>query len=68
MKLIYGRTNKIVDTNMRDAQIGARKNKSVRNHLFFLNLILSDVMATKNNESIDINVLDLTRCLIKKRF
>ena len=53
---------------MRDAQIGARKNKSVRNHSFFLNLILSDVMATKNNESIDINVLDLTRCLMQKRF
>ena len=32
--------------------------QSVRNYLFVLNLILSDVMATKKKESIDKNVLD----------
>ena len=47
MKLIYGRTYPLVDTNMSDAQIGARKRKSVRNHLFVLNSVLSDVMKTK---------------------
>ena len=34
MKLIYDRTYQKVDQSMTDGQIGARKHKSVRNHLF----------------------------------
>ena len=37
MKLIHERTYEIVSSSMTDAQIGARKHKSVRNHLFILN-------------------------------
>ena len=58
MKMIYGRTYQTVDQNMSDAQIGARKGKSVRNHLFVLNAILSDVMSSKKKQAIDINILD----------
>ena len=58
MKLIYGRTYKIVKSNMSDAQIGARKKKGVRNHLSVLNSILSDVTAITKKEAVDINVLD----------
>ena len=43
---------------MTDAQIGARKHKSVRNHLFVLNSIICDVMSSKKKESIDLNVMD----------
>ena len=58
MKLIYNRTYHIIDQNMSDAQIGARKKKSVRNHLFVLNAILSDVMTSKSKVPVDINVMD----------
>ena len=58
MKLIYGRTYEVVDKNMTDSQIGARKKKSVRNHLFVLNSILSDVMSSKNKEPVDLNIMD----------
>ena len=58
MKLVYERTYETIDTNMTDAQIGARKHKSVRNHLFVLNSIISDVMSSKKKESIDLNVMD----------
>ena len=58
MKMIYGRTYEIVDKNMSDAQIGARKGKSVRNHLFVLNAILSDVLSSKKKQAIDISILD----------
>jgi hypothetical protein len=58
MKMIYGRTYETVDQNMSDAQIGARKRKSVRNHLFVLNSIVSDVMSNKKKEAIDLNILD----------
>ena len=58
MKLVYGRTYDTVNENMSDAQIGARKGKGVRNHLFVLNSIISDVNNSKKKEPIDINVMD----------
>ena len=58
MKSIYGRTYETVDQNMSDAQIGARKRKSVRNHLFVLNSNVSDVMSNKKKRAIDLNILD----------
>ena len=58
MKLVYDRTYEIVASNMTDAQIGARKNKSVRNHLFILNSIISDVMSAKKKDPIDLNIMD----------
>ena len=58
MKLIYNRTYEKVNASMTDSQIGARKKKSVRNHLFILNSIISDVMGSVKKEPIDINVMD----------
>ena len=58
MKLIYNRTYEKVDDSMTDSQIGARKKKSVRNHLFILNAIISDVMGSVKKEPIDLNVMD----------
>ena len=43
---------------MTDAQIGAQRNKSVRNHIFVLNSIISDVMASKKKDPIDVNIMD----------
>ena len=53
MKLIYERTYPKVELSMTDSQIGARKNKSVRNHLLILNTILSDVMGSVRKEPIE---------------
>ena len=58
MKLIYERTYDILDSTMTDSQIGARKKKSVRNHLFILNSILSDVMSSINKEPVDLSIMD----------
>ena len=58
MKLIHERTYTKVSSSMTDAQIGARKHKSVRNHLFVLNSIISDVMSTKKKNPIDLNIMD----------
>ena len=38
MKLVHETTYDIVSLNMTNSQIGARKDKSVRNHLFVKNL------------------------------
>ena len=58
MKLIYERTYPKVELSMTDSQIGARKHKSVRNHLFVLNTILSDVMSSVKKEPIDLSIMD----------
>ena len=58
MKIIHEHAYETVTSNMTDAQIGARRNKSVRNHLFILNSIISDVMASKKKEPVDINIMD----------
>ena len=58
MKLVHERTYEIVSDTMTDSQIGAKRNKSVRNHLFVLNSIISDVMSSKKKEPIDLNIMD----------
>ena len=58
MKLIYERTYEKVNISMTDAQIGARKHKSVRNHLFILNSIISDVMSSNKKNPIDLTIMD----------
>ena len=58
MKMIHERTYKKVSSSMTDSQIGAKKNKSVRNHLFVLNSIISDVLSSKKKQPIDLSILD----------
>ena len=58
MKLIHDRTYELVSSSMTGAQIGARRKMSVRNHIFILNSILSDVLSSKKKNSIDLNILN----------
>jgi hypothetical protein len=58
MKLIHDRTYETVAHSMTDSQIGAQKKKSVRNHMFVLNSIISDVLGSKKKAPIDLNIMD----------
>ena len=58
MKMLHARTYDQVASSMTDSQIGAKKNNSVRNHLFILNSIISDVLSSKNKQPIDLNIMD----------
>ena len=58
MKLVHERTYDIVSSNMTDSQIGTRKGKSVRNHLFVLNSFLSDILSSKKQEPVNLNIMD----------
>ena len=42
---------------MSDSNIGARKKKNIRNHIFIINSIIYDVLSKKSNEPVDIMVL-----------
>ena len=70
MKLIYKDKYDIIEGSMSDSNIGARKKKNIRNHIFIVNSIIHDVLSNKSNEPVDIMVLDYkqmfdSECLFK---
>ena len=61
MKLIYKEEYDIIDSHMSDSNIGARKRKNIRNHIFLLNGVINEANNNKN-KSIDIVILDYKQC------
>ena len=60
MKMVYNEEYENIDSNMSDSNIGARRRKNIRNHIFILNGIINE--AIKNNKSVDIGILDYRQC------
>ena len=60
MKLVYNDNYKIVDESMSDSQVGARRNKNIRNHIFLLNGMINEAMQSKRN--IEILIYDYRQC------
>ena len=58
MKMVYNDKYSIIDKSMSDSNIGARKQKNIRNHIFVVNSVLHDVLQKKTNNPIDLMVLD----------
>jgi hypothetical protein len=61
MKLIYGDKYDIVDKNMSDSNVGARKKKNIRNHIFIINGIINEALE-KNKEPVDLVIVDYKQC------
>ena len=47
---------------MSDCQVGARKGRSVRNHIWNLNGIICDVLSRKHNIPVDVQIFDYKQC------
>ena len=62
MRLIYIDKYSAIDSNMSDSQVGGRKGKNVRNHLWILNGIICDVLSSKRKIPIDIGIFDYRQC------
>ena len=62
MKLIYNKKYNIVDKSMSTSQVGARKGKNIRNHIWVLNSIMHDVFSSIQKKTIDLQVLDFKQC------
>ena len=58
MKMIYKQKYSTIDNSMSDSNIGARKQKNIRNHIFVVNSIIHDVLKNKSQKPIDVMVLD----------
>ena len=62
MRLIYLDYYTKLDDSMSDSQVGARKGKNVRNHLWIVNGIISDILSSKTKKPIDIQIFDYKQC------
>ena len=61
MKLSYQDKYEVVDRSMSDSNVGGRKNKNIRNHIFVVNSVINEVIQNKKH-SIDIEILDYKKC------
>ena len=63
-RLVYNEKYPVLDSNMSCSNIGARKGRNIRDHLFVLNAILHDVAKDKNR-NIDLEIYDIMKCFDK---
>ena len=59
--ILYKDTYETIDTNLTDSNVGARKNKNIRNHSFVINGIINDTVS-RNKQSVDLAILDYRQC------
>ena len=64
-KLVYNDIYNIIDNNMSSSNIGARKNRNIRDHLFVINGILNEAIIAPNKTPIDIQIYDVSKCFDK---
>ena len=59
MKILHDRSYEKVALSIAVSQIGAqKKKKSVRNHLFVFNSVISDVLSSVKKSPVDLTVMD----------
>ena len=58
MRLIYNTKYKKIDRNMSDCQMGGRKNKGCKNNIFVINGIIHEVLRSKKNKAIVLQIYD----------
>ena len=62
-KMIYNDKYDTIEQSMSGSNIGARKGKNIRDHLFVINAVINDV--TKNKKDVDIEIMDIAKCFDK---
>ena len=60
-KLIYLDKYEDIDKNMSESNIGGRKSRNIRNHLFILNGILNSVRQ-RESKPVDLQLYDIKQC------
>ena len=58
MRLIYEDKYEQINQSMSDSQVGGRKGKNIRNHIWIVNGIICDVISTKKKSPVDIQIFD----------
>jgi len=63
-KLIYNDQYSEIDSNLSDTNVGARKNRNIRDNIFVVNAITNEIVR-KRKEGIDIQIFDVYKCFDK---
>ena len=61
MKGVWSEVYDTLDENMSDSNVGGRKKKNIRNHVFIINGIINDVI-NGNADPIDVEIIDYRQC------
>ena len=61
MKMVWSEVYDTLDENMSDSNVGGRRGKSIRNHVFIINGIINDVI-NGDAEPIDVEIIDYRQC------
>ena len=67
-KIIYNDYHGTIDASMSCSNIGGRKNRNIREHLFVINGIMNDVINNKNTKEIDVEIYDAEKCFDKLEY
>ena len=62
LKLIHQDKAKIIDSHMSEFQIGGRKGRNVRDHLFVVNGVIQDTLSSVKMKPINIIIADFQLC------
>ena len=60
-RLIYNDEYEIIDENLSDSNVGARKNRNIRDNIFVLNAINNSVI-NGNEDPVDVQLFDAEKC------
>ena len=60
-RLIYNDEYQKIDKNLSDSNVGARRNRGIRDNIFVLNAINNSVI-NGNEDSVDVQVFDVEKC------
>ena len=66
-KLILNEKYEIIDKSMSCSNIGARKGRNIRDHLFVLNGVMNEAAQNKQ-KNIDIQIVDIEKCFDKMSY
>ena len=62
MRLIYLDYYDELDKSISDSQVGGRRGKSVRNHIWILNGVICDVLSKRKKHPVDLQIYDYRQC------
>ena len=60
-RLIYNDEYELIDSNLTDCNVGARKGRNIRDNIFVLNAIMNSIR-NGNEASCDITIYDIEKC------
>ena len=60
-RLIYNDEYEVIDSNLSDSNVGARKSRNIRDNIFVVNAIANSVVKGKE-KSVDMQIYDVEKC------